>query len=248
MEPNHQASNTSLLMLKGCIATPIVIFMLPIVLCASCVALGGVATVFNSAFDSASRSISAKTPTPTLRAIDHVANARDHAKAGRHGLALEEARQAIAIDPGNREARAILASSEDKVLHAPATATAIVAAQAAAVEAARAARSAPAAPARSDPQAGPGPGWMSVSAADLGDSWPFTVSSGILRCEKVVAGSLTGLVVTFESGGKRYAVNGMARTRREGIEIDEIWAAEPRIPGAKKNVQPLIDRGLRLCS
>jgi Protein of unknown function (DUF2511) len=73
-----------------------------------------------------------------------------------------------------------------------------------------------------------------VSRADLGSDWPLTVDSGTLVCEG--AGS-----VTFTVNGTTYAVNGLA----EGADIDPIWADSG--DGLKKNIGPLIDRGLSLC-
>lgn len=81
-----------------------------------------------------------------------------------------------------------------------------------------------------------------VSRATLGDEWPLTVEAGELRCD----GSGGVGAVTFTAAGKTYAVNGIAKQR--GIQaIDPIWAPNPSIPGTKKSIGPLIDRGLELC-
>ena len=76
-----------------------------------------------------------------------------------------------------------------------------------------------------------------VSRADFGNDWPLTVESGVLACEGAGA-------VTFTTGGTTYAVNGLAQ--RTYPEIDAIWADAPG-PPPKKNIGPLIDRGLALC-
>lgn len=84
-----------------------------------------------------------------------------------------------------------------------------------------------------------GPGWQNVSAAQFGNDWPLTVPSGTIRCEP-------GRAVVFDAN-KRYAVNGTAKDRRLGAEIEEIWAPNPGIPGARKDISPLLNRGLSLC-
>jgi hypothetical protein len=91
-----------------------------------------------------------------------------------------------------------------------------------------------------------------ISRHDIAD-WPLSVESGTLACE--------GQGVTFESNGVVYAVNGTAKTRRLGRDIDPIWAAgEPvwitdpktkkrvNVGPPKKNIGNLIAAGLALCS
>lgn len=85
-----------------------------------------------------------------------------------------------------------------------------------------------------------GPGWTTVRRADMPNEWPLTVESGILRCQ--------GQAVTFDSDGKHYAVNGTAKSRQAGIDIEEIWAMDSGGLGLRKNIGPLIQRGLALCS
>lgn len=88
-----------------------------------------------------------------------------------------------------------------------------------------------------------------VARADLGAKWPFTVESGTLRCE---LGS-----VTFTTGSKTYALNGTARderAKRGWLEAEAILAEDPALVAigdggySKMSTQPLIDRGLTLCS
>lgn len=85
-----------------------------------------------------------------------------------------------------------------------------------------------------------GPGWTLVSAAEMGETWPLTVPSGTLRCES--------RAVIFEVDGTRYAVNGTAKDRKLGTDIEAIWAITSPALGTRKNIGPLIDRGLKLCS
>lgn len=80
-----------------------------------------------------------------------------------------------------------------------------------------------------------------VSRSTLGERWPLTVESGTLHCE--------GSAVTFVTGGTTYAVNGTAvgqMERRGWKDIGAIWALAEQ--GLKKDISPLIDRGLALCS
>jgi Protein of unknown function (DUF2511) len=82
-----------------------------------------------------------------------------------------------------------------------------------------------------------------VSEDELGEAWPFSVSEGVLHCE----GSGGVGAVTFEANGTTYAVNGFAKDQDAGADIEPIWVADPAIPGAKKSMAPIIDRGLALC-
>ena len=77
-----------------------------------------------------------------------------------------------------------------------------------------------------------------VSRADFGKDWPLTVESGTLKCEG-------GWAVTSTTNGTTYAVNGLASGMNQCPEIDPIWADAPQ--GLKKDIGPLIDRGLELC-
>ncbi len=86
------------------------------------------------------------------------------------------------------------------------------------------------------PESEPG----AVSDGEYGAAWPLSVPYGVLRCE--------AYAVTFEtSDGTTYAVNGAARGRGPHPDIDPIWLDDPDNLGAKKDIGPLIDRGLALC-
>lgn len=93
------------------------------------------------------------------------------------------------------------------------------------------------------PEAEPAADPAHVSRAELGDEWPLTVEDGTLRCD----GAKEAGAVYFEANGRVYPVNGIARGRTDGPEIDEIWADDPAIPGAKKHIGVLIEHGLKLC-
>jgi hypothetical protein len=88
----------------------------------------------------------------------------------------------------------------------------------------------------------PGAGGKSerVSRADFGEEWPLTVDSGVLSCEE-------GGFVYFTADDTRYAVNGFALTKGDAPRIDAIWANDPTDASLRRNIGPLIDRGLALC-
>jgi uncharacterized membrane protein len=78
-----------------------------------------------------------------------------------------------------------------------------------------------------------------VSRSQFGEEWPFTVEEGILR------GRGWGSV-TFKARGEEFAVNGVAKG--QGFkDIEVIWANDPET-GLKKNIGPIIERGLELCA
>jgi hypothetical protein len=84
------------------------------------------------------------------------------------------------------------------------------------------------------------PGGSTEPAQPARDHWRLTVESGTLHCD--------GDAVTFETAdGRTYAVNGTAIGRHEHPEIDAIWADDPALAGLKKNIGPLIDKGVELC-
>ncbi|MFS8104661.1 YebY family protein [Lentzea alba] len=78
-----------------------------------------------------------------------------------------------------------------------------------------------------------------VRREDFGEKWPLTVDAGIVRCQNGA--------VTFTANGFNYDVNGTAMTKNRGKKIDEIWADNPKVPGLKINISPIIDLGLKLC-
>lgn len=83
--------------------------------------------------------------------------------------------------------------------------------------------------------AAPPPGY--VSRAILGDDWPLTVDEGVLTC----TGSGGLGAVTFTTGSTAYAVNGVAVQRGAGIDIAPILVAG-------KDISPVLERGLALCT
>lgn len=83
---------------------------------------------------------------------------------------------------------------------------------------------------------------VKISRQEYGDRWPFTVEEGILDWEATP----TGTAVTFTANGVTYAVNGTAMTAGKYADIEPIWAADPKGLWPKKDIGPIIDRGLEL--
>lgn len=93
---------------------------------------------------------------------------------------------------------------------------------------------------------------VTITRAEYGEAWPFTVESGVLK------GTPTGrklsdgtelAEVTFATGGRTYYVNGTAKGTQRYAELDDIWAAGSSIAEEvplKKNIGPIIERGLKL--
>ena len=85
---------------------------------------------------------------------------------------------------------------------------------------------------------GADPTRVTITRAEYGDAWPFTVSEVVLRCFR------TGEVIV-EANDLPYALNGTARARYD--PIDPIWRNDPANPGAKIPVGDLIARGNAMC-
>ncbi|OBK74825.1 hypothetical protein A5651_07935 [Mycobacterium sp. 1274761.0] len=73
--------------------------------------------------------------------------------------------------------------------------------------------------------------------------WPFTVDSATLFCTKGADGER----VTVVANREMYALNGTAKSAKLWPPFDPIWADDPKAPGLKINVGPMIERGLALC-
>lgn len=79
-----------------------------------------------------------------------------------------------------------------------------------------------------------------VTEEGMGEAWPFTVSEGRVRCYK-------GTVYVFSlPDGRSFALNGAASL--DGYPaIDPIWKENPKIPGTKVPVTPIIAEAKRAC-
>ena len=85
----------------------------------------------------------------------------------------------------------------------------------------------------------PSPNEVELTAQQFGDRWPFTVDTGIVRCESYGhphrvgrppsnrASSWQNSAVTFEADGVIYGVNGRARGSGAYREVDPIWRTAP---------------------
>ena len=87
------------------------------------------------------------------------------------------------------------------------------------------------------------PSEVKITKQEFGAKWPLTVDEGILACK---GRGGVGEVI-FMANGKTYAVNGTAKSAKKYIPIDEIWADNPSVSGLKKDIGPIIERGLKLC-
>lgn len=84
-----------------------------------------------------------------------------------------------------------------------------------------------------------------IDQEQFGDNWPFTPPEMHLSCLPGKA-----VVVMDVESGVMYPLNGSAsqQAKRHGMAaLSEIWRDNPRIPGTKVSVNPVINRGLQLC-
>lgn len=87
-----------------------------------------------------------------------------------------------------------------------------------------------------------------IRADEFGEAWPFVegITQGLLQRKPYKIGGLDFDLILFRVNGKNYAVNGIAKSKGRYTPVDEIWAPDPRIKGAKKSMRPIIQRGLAL--
>jgi hypothetical protein len=87
------------------------------------------------------------------------------------------------------------------------------------------------------------PNEIRIARQDFGNAWPFTVEEGVLSCKG--KGGVGEVVLT--ANGTTYALNGVAKGTKKYRPIDDIWAENPSLAGTKKDIGPIIERGLKLC-
>ncbi len=120
------------------------------------------------------------------------------------------------------------------------------------------------APQRSEPQ--PAKNSRYLTEVEFGEDWPLTVATGTVRCLTDIGGG----AVVFDAAGRRYAVNGTAKSaaKKQGFaDIRPIWAEDTSLaqrfaeetgvtveeaqsqlgPPLKKNIGPILDAGLAQC-
>jgi hypothetical protein len=82
----------------------------------------------------------------------------------------------------------------------------------------------------------------SISQDTFSGTWPFTVSSGELRCE----GSDGFGSVIFSANGSEYGVNGTALDA--GFQrINAIWKDDPSGITPRVSISDVLEQGLALC-
>ncbi len=95
---------------------------------------------------------------------------------------------------------------------------------------------------------GCGSNGIKTTRSEYGDKWPFTVEEGVLSCTDTgrTVGTTRMLEVTFTANGVTYGLNGTAKQNSRYSNVEAIWANDPSLPGTRKNITPIIDRGLAL--
>lgn len=88
-----------------------------------------------------------------------------------------------------------------------------------------------------------------VSQEEFGEGWPLTVPRGRLLCVVYTGprGDPRPVVTFIAPDGKKYGVNGNAKSVGHFLEIDSIQKPDPTNPRAKKNIEVLADKGMKLC-
>lgn len=85
-----------------------------------------------------------------------------------------------------------------------------------------------------------------VTKAEYGDKWAFTFDDGLISCIKkgvFIADGRTLIKYPLTGLGMTYMRNGMVPAQ----PLENVWLPNPKNPGAKINVNPFIDEGLKLC-
>lgn len=89
-----------------------------------------------------------------------------------------------------------------------------------------------------------------VSREEFGADWPLTVDGGTLRCKFPDSERPQLHALLIEVGEVSYALNGTAKAHASANgwrDVKEIWRDNPRIPGTKVAVTPLLNRASVLC-
>ena len=81
-----------------------------------------------------------------------------------------------------------------------------------------------------------------IDRSTFSGTWPFTVSSGILRCL-----DSAGAVTFSASNGTTYAINGTAGDEGAGEDVKSIWRKDPSDAGMYMYLGDVMDEGQRLC-
>jgi hypothetical protein len=92
------------------------------------------------------------------------------------------------------------------------------------------------------------PSEVKISKQQFGNDWPFTVDEGLLACKirGQVGNTIVGEVI-FTVGEITYGINGIAKGTNKYAAIENIWSDNQSLPGTKKNISPIIQKGVELC-
>ncbi len=86
------------------------------------------------------------------------------------------------------------------------------------------------------------PAGRALSAVEFGDAWPLTIEAASVDC--VASGARSATILRLH--GKTYALNGIAQSA--GFQsVAPLWRDNPRLPGTKIPLTPMIRVALREC-
>lgn len=87
-----------------------------------------------------------------------------------------------------------------------------------------------------------------IRAEEYGEDWPFVepITQGTLQRIPMKLGTMDVSEVLLVVGKRTYALNGVAKAKKKYLQVDEIWAPHPFDPALRKNLGPIIQRGLAL--
>ncbi|MEG4300504.1 DUF2511 domain-containing protein [Microcoleus sp. Pol11C1] len=91
---------------------------------------------------------------------------------------------------------------------------------------------------------------ISISQEQFGNEWPLTVPRGKIGCMFTSNFYAKNVEVIFfiAPDGKEYLLEGSPmRSEKILFPINSIHKSDPINPRAKKNLEPLIDKGLQVC-
>lgn len=87
---------------------------------------------------------------------------------------------------------------------------------------------------------------LMVTKEEYGAKWAFKFNRGILSCERyAVFIADVDTLVKYPLNGP--AISAMENGRVLAQPLENVWLPNPKNPGAKINVGPYIDAGLKLC-
>ena len=80
-----------------------------------------------------------------------------------------------------------------------------------------------------------------ITSAEYGERWPFTVNEGLLKCWPPRA-------VVFQTSEGTYNINAAATSHyKKNKAIEELWKPDHHNPDKEIATEEIIKRGLKLC-